>query len=172
MSLRQSGAVAVPVLVWAFCAAVVVLSLVEDGSAGGTARTTISMASIAFLAWMFLFSPCLVLERDGLRVVNPLRAHRVPFAALEEVQVRGLTSLVVRIPGGGLTRITSWNAPGIPRAYTVATPPVAQAIEQRRASWEQTHRSVAPAALVTTWRGRPLLGLLLVVLVQITIWWR
>jgi hypothetical protein len=86
--------------------------------------------------------------------------------------VRGLTALVVRDRAGRLRRINSWNAPGVPRAYSATTPPVVQAIEQRRGSWEGSGRSDPAAVLVTSWRWRPLLGLLLVVLVQVTIWWR
>ena len=173
MVLRQSGAVLVPVVVWVFCGLVVVLSLLEDGSVADTLRTAVVMGSVAFLAWMFLASPCLVVESGGVRVVNLLRAHWVPYDALDDVQVRGLTTLVVRTAGGGLARITSWNAPGVPRAFTTRLPPVAQAIEQRRGSWERAGRGVDPdAAPLTTWRWRPLAGLILVVVLQVTIWWQ
>ena len=105
--LRQSGAVLVSVVVWVFCAFLVTLSLFQDGSAADTGRTLLVMGSIAFLDWMFLFSPCLVLERSGLRVVNPLRAHWVPFEVLDDVEVRGLTTLVVRTGPERRSRITS-----------------------------------------------------------------
>lgn len=170
--LRQSGAVLVPVAVWGVCAGVVVDSLVEGGTPLDQVRTVLVMVSISFVAWMFLASPCLVLVRSGVRVVNLVRVHWIPFEVLDEVQARGLTALVVRDRAGRLRRITSWNAPGVPRAYSASTPPVARAIEQRRRSWEGASRTDPAAALVTTWRWRPLLGLLLVVLVQVTIWWR
>lgn len=170
--LRQSGAVLVPVVVWVFCVLVTVLSLLEDGSIADTGRTVLVMGSVAFLAWMFLSSPCLVVEPSGLRVVNPLRSHWVPFGALDDVQVRGLTTLVVRTAGGGRARITSWNGPGLPRAFTTALPPVARAIEQRRGSWERTGRADPDAAPLTTWRWRPLACLIFVALVQVTIWWQ
>jgi hypothetical protein len=172
VALRQSGAVLVPVTVWVFCAFVAVLSVIEDGSVTDSVRTFLVMASVAFLAWMFLSSPCLVIESDGLRVVNPLRSHWVPFAALDDVRVRGLTTLVVRTARGGRARITSWNGPGVPRAFTTAAPPVARAIEQRRDSWERAGRVDPDATPLTTWRWRPLLGLLVVVVCQVTIWWQ
>jgi hypothetical protein len=172
VALRQSGAVLVPVVVWVFCVLVTTLSVLDDGSLVESARTALVMASVAFLAWMFLSSPCLVIERDGLRVVNPLRSHWVPFDALDDVQVRGLTTLVVRTARGGRARVTSWNGPGLPRAFTTALPPVARAIEQRRTSWERRGEADPGAAALTTWRWRPLLGLLVVVVVQVTIWWQ
>jgi hypothetical protein len=170
--LRQASAVVVPLAVWAFCGLAVVDAVVE-GTPGYLATVAAVMAAIAFATWLVLASPCLVVESEGLRIVNPVRVHWVPFAALDTVSVRGLTTVTL-LPGAARTRpITSWNAPGVPRRYTAETAPVAAAVERARRAWEQRQRGGAPPALVaTTWRWRPGLVLLLLVAANIAIWLR
>ncbi len=172
MVLRQASAVVVPIAVWAFCGLAVVDAVVE-GTPGYLARVAVVMAAIAFATWVVLASPCLVVEAEGVRIVNPLRVHWVPFGALDTVSVRGLTT-VTPLPGAARARpITSWNAPGVPRRYTAETAPVATAVERARRAWEQRQRGEAQTALVsTTWRWRPALVLLLLVAVNIAIWLR
>lgn len=168
--LRQGGAVGVPVLVWLFCAAAT-LDAVIEGSTGFALRTALLMTTIAFAAWVVLASPCLVVEREGLRIVNPLRVHWVPYDALELVRVRGLTTVTVARPSGPPRTITSWNAPGVPRRYTAATAPVAEVIERYRGSWERSGRRDA-AAFGTTWRWRSVTVLAVLSGVNIAIWLR
>jgi hypothetical protein len=130
------------------------------------------MATIAFGAWVVLASPCLVVERDGLRIVNPFRVHWIPFGALDTVTVRGLTTVTARQESGGLRTVTSWNAPGQPRRYA-ATAPVVEVVERSRSVWEQRQRGrEAPAVLTTSWRFGPGLVLLTLLAADIAIWLR
>jgi hypothetical protein len=168
--LRQGGAVFVPVLVWLFCARAVPDAVVE-GSAEFALRTALVMAAIGFATWLVLASPCLVVERAGLRIVNPLRVHWVPYDALVLVRVRGLTTITVAQPSGRPRAITSWNAPGVPRRYTTAAVPVAEVIERYRTSWEGGDRAGTPP-FATAMRWRSILVLTLLVGVNIAIWLR
>ena len=170
--LRQTGAVLVPAAVWLFCALAVADAVVE-GSLGYALRITVLMTAIAFAVWLVLASPCLVVEREGLRIVNPLRVHWIPFAALETVRVRGMTSVTARHQSGRSRSITSWNAPGVPRRYTPSTAPVASLIESFRTSWEHSAGvGGAAAAVSTSWRWRPALVLLALGAANIAIWLR
>src|SRR3954464_8086845 len=93
--LRATNTLLVPVAVWLFCVGAVIDAVVE-GDLGFVVRAVVLMATLAFAAWMLLASPCLVVEADGVRIVNPLRVHWIPYAALVDVRVRGLTALVAR----------------------------------------------------------------------------
>ncbi|MCW2806982.1 MAG: hypothetical protein JWQ93_937 [Marmoricola sp.] len=170
--LRQSGAVLVPVAVWVFCGLGVADAVIE-GTPGYALRTTVSLSAIAWATWLVLASPCLVVEGTGLRVVNPLRVHWVPFAALEGVRVRGLTTLTARHASGRTRQITSWNAPGVPRRYAGTTIPITEVIERFRSSWERTAGRGQPEATVaTSWRWRPWLALVALVAASTGIWFR
>jgi hypothetical protein len=170
--LRQSGAVLVPVSVWIFCGAAVVDAVVE-GTTGYAIRVAVLMATIAFGAWVVLASPCLVVERDGLRIVNPFRVHWIPFGALDNVTVRGLTTVTARQDSGALRSVTSWNAPGQPRRYAATVAPVVEVVERSRGAWEQRQRGqAAPAVLTTSWRLGPGLVLLALLAADIAIWLR
>jgi hypothetical protein len=168
--LRQGGAVLVPVLVWLFCAGAV-LDAVVEGSAEFALRTALVMAAVSFATWLVLASPCLVVERAGLRIVNPLRVHWVPYDALVLVRVRGLTTITVAQPSGRPRAITSWNAPGVPRRYTAAPAPVAEVIERYQTSWEHGDQGGAPP-FATAVRWRSVLILAGLTGVNIAIWLR
>jgi hypothetical protein len=169
--LRQTSALLVPVAVWVFCAGAVADAVIE-GTTGYAVRVLVLMAAIAFAAWMLLASPCLVIEVEGLRVVNPVRVHWVPFGALDAVRVRGLTAVTVRTESGRLRTITSWNAPGQPRQLAGVAAPVAETIERSLAAWEARAGDSAGAVLVTTWRWQSALALLALVGANIAIWFR
>jgi hypothetical protein len=169
--LRQSNTMLVPVAVWIFCVGAVVDAVVE-GTGAYVVHVVLVMALIAFAAWMLLASPCLVVERDGLRIVNPLRVHRIPFAAIDAVRVRGLTSVTARA-AGGLRTVTSWNAPGQPRRYAAEVAPIIEVIERARSAWESRARKREEEdVLTTTWRLRPALVLAALLVANIAIWFR
>ncbi|GAB3659965.1 hypothetical protein GCM10027596_18050 [Nocardioides korecus] len=171
MALRQSGAVWVPLAVWVVGAACVVDAVVE-GSAAYAVQTVLVVAAVSYLAWVGLFSPRLEVGTDALRVVNPLRVHEVPYAALETVDVRGLVVLAYRGEGGRLRRVTSWNAPGVPRrrpargagglrGRALPTPPVEQSastvtVERFRDAWTRSGGPARDADRTgsVTWRSR------------------
>ncbi len=170
--LRQTSALLVPVALWLFCAGAVVDAVIE-GTVGYTAHVVLLMGTIAFAAWMLLASPCLVVEVDGLRVVNPFRVHWVPFDALDSVLVRGLTTVVVRDQSGALRKVTSWNAPGHPRRSDSGVAPVADVIERSRAAWERRAGSRETSdSPVISWRWRPAVALVVLVLANIAVWFR
>lgn len=180
--LRQGGAVLVPVVVWLF-ALLAVGDAVVEGTASYVVHVVALMAAISLATWLVLASPCLVVEPAGLRIVNPLRVHRVPFEVLEGVRVRGLTQVTARQEGGDSTTITSWNAPGMARRAGTEPQPdaVEVVVERRRSAWERGVRdrgapATVDAALVpvlaTTWRWQPALALGVLVLANISIWLR
>ena len=169
--LRQRGAVLVPVAVWAFCA-LALLDAVLEGTPGYAARTAVLMTGIAYAVWLVLASPCLVVDRAGLRVVNPLRVHDVPFAALLDVRVRGLVSLLVRSDSARPHVVTSWNAPGVPRGGGVARGIVPATVDRPWSAWGREHDADASSRMTTAWRWRPILLLGLLVGVNVTIWCR
>ena len=118
MVLRQSSTMFAPAALWLFCA-VAVADAVIEGTAGFTVRVVALMSLLAYAAWMLLASPCLVVETDGLRIVNPLRVHWIPFGALDDVRVRGLTTFVAREEAGGCAA----SRRGTPPASRASTPP-------------------------------------------------
>jgi hypothetical protein len=172
MVLRQSSTMFAPAALWLFCA-VAVADAVVEGTAGFIVRVVVLMSLLAYAAWMLLASPCLVVETDGLRVVNPVRVHWIPFGALDDVRVRGLTAFVARVEGGRLRSVTSWNAPGQPRKYAAETPLVAGIVERARSAWEGRTRGVTTAeVMITSWRGRAALVLVVLLAANIAIWFR
>ncbi len=98
--LRQAGGVLVPVAIW-LVGLVAVGDAVLEGTVSYAVQTITVTAAICWAAWVGLFSPRLEVAHDGLVVVNPLRVHAVPFAALDDVRVRGLVELAYRAAGGG-----------------------------------------------------------------------
>lgn len=170
--LRAKNTMLVPIAVWAFCVGAVADGFIE-GSGSFIVHVVVLMAAIAFLAWLTLASPCLVVQVDGLRVVNPLRVHWIPYDALDQVRVRGLTALVARTSTGELRSVTSWNAPGQPRTPKVDSASVAEIIERTRYAWETgSRRGETGAAMVTTWRTREVVLLCGLLAANIAIWFR
>lgn len=170
MVLRQSGTVMVPVLAWVVCVLAVADAVAETRPAYAL-KVTVLMGLVAHAAWMFLASPSLVVEPDGVRVVNPLRVHRIPFAVLGEVQVRGLTTLGYRDGAGRDRVVASWNAPGQPRRYGAPVPPVVEVVERFRAAWaDRSGAEQRDDRASVVWRRVPLVVLSVLLLATITIW--
>ena len=78
-------------------------------------------AAIAAAPWLFLASwfvyvaqwrPCLRTDAHGFQLDNGLRDHRIPFDAVDDIEVR--FTVVVRAAG---RRYTSWGAPTPPGAF-------------------------------------------------------
>jgi hypothetical protein len=78
-------------------------------------------AALAAAPWLFLaawfvyvaqWRPCLKTTADGFELINGLRDHRIPFRAVEDIEVR--YSVAVRAAG---RRYTSWGAPTPPGAF-------------------------------------------------------
>jgi hypothetical protein len=170
--LRAKNTMLVPIALWAFCVGALADAVIE-GSVSFIVDVAVLMATIAFLAWLAFASPCLVVQVEGLRVVNPLRVHWIPYAALDEVRVRGLTTLTARASTGEVRSVTSWNAPGQPRTPQLETPSVAELVERTRYAWEVRSGAGEPdQSMITTWRIREVAVLAVLVVANIAIWFR
>lgn len=94
------------VVAWAFCGFFTVNLLMT----GSPASIWHFLPWLLFAAWgvhVLLWRPRLLISRDGLRVVNILRDHTIPFSEL--IAVRVIHSVSFDTTAG---RITSWGAPG------------------------------------------------------------
>lgn len=107
---RAGSARPVAVTVW-LCAAVVLAWLLLAG------RTEAAMAAAPwlFLASWFVYAaqwrPLLRTDAHGFELVNGLRDHRIPYEAVEDIEVRH--TVAVRAAG---RRYVSWGAPTPPGA--------------------------------------------------------
>jgi hypothetical protein len=106
---RSPGAV----VLWWFWAAVAAVVLIDLAIQGG-GRDALIAALIVLTATGFAYAvagrPRVEADADGIRVLNPLRDFRVPWAAVETIEVA--TALKIRcFPAPGRARgklVTSW----------------------------------------------------------------
>lgn len=166
--LRQTGAVVAAVAVWVFCG-LATLDAALEGTVGFAVHVGAVMLLVAYATWMLLASPCLVVSVAGLRVVNPLRRHEVPFGALVHLRVRGLTSLEVRRGPGRSRTVTSWNAPGAARGPADRVSVVSVAVERFLTAWEREHAPSDDTFATTSWRWPQVLLLAALVTLNISI---
>jgi hypothetical protein len=66
---------------------------------------------VSWIAYIMQWRPCLRVDGSGFEVVNGLRDHRIPIAAVEDVEIR--QSVVIRAGG---KKYVSWGAPTTPSA--------------------------------------------------------
>ena len=169
ISLRHSSALWVPAVIWLFCLFAVVDAIAE-GTPGFAVKVGLLVAGIALVVYVVLAKPALILDNEGITVVNVLRTHRVPFGALVDVRVRGLTSIVARTADGGQQSITSWNAPGVKRLPTSGESDVERAIRNRWEKWERSPHPDGPLeSLKSSWNNREGITVFLIVLANIAI---
>ena len=111
--LKAPSSRPIALLVWAGCATLVVWFVARsDWEPLG-----ISVPWLLLVAWtvyIVLWLPRLILQPDGLTVVNGLRTHRIPFNVVEDVNVGHSVS----ISADG-RKIVSWGAP-MPRGAMAA----------------------------------------------------
>lgn len=69
------------------------------------------LLALVMLCWALLVRPCVEVRRDGLRVVNLLRTHQVPWAEIEHLSVR--YQLMVERTDGRVLR--AWGSPTVER---------------------------------------------------------
>lgn len=167
VTLRNSQAVWVPAVIWVFCAFVLVDAIVE-GTAVYAIRVGLLMAAVAFIVFVTLAKPALMVNNEGLTVVNVARTHRIPFGALIDVRVGGLTNLVARTPQGE-RKITSWNAPGVKRSPTNGESEVERLIRNRWESWQSQHPGVGPETVTSSWNKREGIAVIAMIAVNIAI---
>ncbi|NUU30047.1 PH domain-containing protein [Arthrobacter sp. C9C5] len=101
----------VSLLVWAGSAAAVGWLLLA-GRGGAAVAAAPWLAAAALLVYLTQWQPRLIVGADGFDVVNGLRRHRIPFAAVDDVEVR----YTVTVKAAG-KRYVSWGAPTPPSAF-------------------------------------------------------
>lgn len=107
---EPSGRV-VSLLVWAGSAAGIGW-LMLAGRGGAAVAAAPWLAAAALLVYLTQWQPRLIVGADKFDVVNGLRRHRIPFAAVDDVEVR--YSVTVRAAG---RKYVSWGAPTPPSAF-------------------------------------------------------
>lgn len=188
ITLRNSQAVWVPAVIWVFCAFVLADAIVE-GTAGYAIRVGLLMAAVAYIVFVTLAKPALKLDAEGLTVANVARTHRIPFGALIDIRVGGLTSVVASTPDGE-RKITSWNAPGVtrrrPRRETFGNrtqlqmlrrgepasgeSEVERLIRNRWEAWRQSpHDDRGSETVTSSWNKREAIAVIAVVGINIAI---
>lgn len=127
---EPSGRV-VSLLVWGGSAAAVGWLLLA-GRGGAAAAAAPWLAAASLLVYLTQWQPRLVVGSDGFDVVNGLRRHRIPFAAVDDVEVR--YTVTVRAAG---RKYVSWGAPTPPSAF-------GSGFEQAR-DWKQRPFGMLPS---------------------------
>ncbi|WP_168928740.1 hypothetical protein [Sinomonas albida] len=173
--LRAQSSRVVAVFIWLACCALVVL-LLSTGAADGLLRFGAWAALAAWVGFAVLWQPCIVLDADGMTMVNPLKTYRVPFAQVSDLKV-GMT---VAVEAAG-RRYTSWGGPTPRGSFSagrefqrrsqiqVLTPtderlPAPSAVDPDRDSlrraWEEAKRNPAAqsAALSARWNTLNIVG--------------
>lgn len=163
VTLRQSQAIWIPIVVWVVCALAVGDAIVE-GTPGYTIRVVALVAAIAYIVYICLARPSLMVDGEGITISNVVHTNRIPFGALTDIRVGGLTSVVARTADGRERKVTSWNAPGVsrrpPRAgeQPSSESEVEHFLRNRWDAWKlkNPQDSVHPA-LVRGWNWRELI---------------
>ena len=99
---------------WALLVGMVAAAWVDDGAAAGL-RLLPAALGLGVVAWLVFWHPAVVVDDDGITLVNPLRTVHVPWAALIQVQTQ--YALTLHTPNG---RYRAWAAPG-PGRHQVVT---------------------------------------------------
>lgn len=107
---EPSGRV-VSLLVWAGSATAVGWLLLA-GRGGAAAAAAPWLAAASLLVYLTQWQPRLIIGADGFELVNGLRRHRIPFAAVDDLEVRH--TVTVKAAG---KRYVSWGAPTPPSAF-------------------------------------------------------
>lgn len=110
-SFKEPSSRVVSLVVWAG-SAVAVGWLLLAGKTGAAVAATPWLAALSLLVYLTQWRPRLLVDADGLDVVNGLRRHRIPFAAVDDIEVRH--SVTVTAAG---KKYVSWGAPTPPSAF-------------------------------------------------------
>lgn len=70
------------------------------------AQLTIYPLLVVVIAWAIWGKPAVVLRRDTLQFINPLRTYTIPYSAITEIGARGALRVHV-----GQRHYTAWAAP-------------------------------------------------------------
>ncbi len=137
--LKAGSSRATAVLVWLCCGIVAgYLLLAQDIE--GFLRLGPFLALAAWLAYLAQWLPRLVISRDGVRIVNGLKTHTIPFIQVQDLEVRHS----VRVTANG-RRFTSWGAP-VPRNAIAAGLDVSRGRQFQALTPTNEHLRAADAA--------------------------
>ncbi|WP_205787225.1 PH domain-containing protein [Specibacter cremeus] len=104
--LRTTSARLLPWAAWVICAFFAV-NLLWTGTWTSIRTFLPWLLFAAWVLYVLLWRPCIVVDDDGVRVRNLLRDHAIPFDALVAVRVGQTVSLDTTAG-----RIPAWGAPG------------------------------------------------------------
>lgn len=144
MVLKQATGYWIPIIVWAFCAYLLVDSLVRGAwsvALSGMPWLILVSAVIYALLWR----PALVVNGDSATIRNPGVSYELPFADIVDVRIGSTVSVQVQTRSGRVRRIVSWNAPGVPKSRNSRTDELASQILIDR--WDASEPSRAPGAV-------------------------
>ncbi|MBP2411804.1 hypothetical protein JOF48_000603 [Arthrobacter stackebrandtii] len=128
------------------------LNLLLTGSAASIWQFLPWLLLAGWAFYVLLWRPCLIVAPDGLRVINILRGHTIPFSELTAMRV--LQTVSFDTTGG---RIPSWGAPGAgklgPKISTgtdgsrnASVPLTQAAVQNAWDAWERAGHHPAPDA--------------------------
>lgn len=192
VAVRNTGNVVVAVAVWFFCLVALVDGILR-GSADYILHDVLVVAAISVAAWIVFFRPRLIVDNDGLRMINLIRSYDIPFASLVTWRVGGALVVQVRTEGGQVRKITSWGAPGVRRqrpqlssvmgrnrgpAPDPGTAGMANqdlrsvtevALEQREREWHRSHPAAGEDITNATWNWLPLTVLVVLIVARVAV---
>lgn len=108
---RAGSARPVAVMIW-LGAAVVLAWLLLAGRTDAAMAAAPWLVLAAWFVYVMQWRPFLRTDRHGFEIVNGLRDHRIPFDAVDDIEIRH--TVVVRAGG---RRYVSWGAPTPPGAF-------------------------------------------------------
>lgn len=108
--LRPRSAAILSVIVWAVCALLSVQAVLAAGWQGVAALPLPLLVSVG--VWMLLWSPRVLVRRDGIDLRNVLHSYWFPFDAIEDVRVGPMVRIIARGPDREPMSVAAWNAPG------------------------------------------------------------
>lgn len=187
---RSASGRAVAATVWA-AAAGTVWWLLANGETQAAIDAAPWLALGSWFVYVAQWLPCLRVDGDGFKLINGLRDHRIPFHAVQDVEVRH--AVTVRAAG---KKYVSWGAPTPPgslesgfghvrdlksRPYGISPsnerfshqPTVSSGRDEIARAWQDAraagiHSSgpVTPTSIITTW-NRPMIVLGVVILLWV-----
>ncbi|MFF2318513.1 hypothetical protein ACFVTE_19880 [Arthrobacter sp. NPDC058097] len=96
---------------WLFAAGTLTWLLVAGATKTGLEAAP-WLVLVSWFAYVAQWRPCLRVDGHGLEVINGMRDHRIPFGAIEDIEVRYTT--VICTAG---KKYVSWGAPTPPSAF-------------------------------------------------------
>lgn len=144
VSFRSSFNRLLSALSWGVLAVLLVLVLTSGGVA--TPLIPLGILAVAGAVWAVLWSPRVLVDDDGVTIVNILRRIRIPWAAVIHVDTR--FALTVHTPG------RTFAATAAPAPGQLAGLRASRSESRGAGGSERTKQNVRPGDLPTTDSGR------------------